>query len=40
MLYNLCLQIHGPHLATALAAASVFVLIIMAKEKRDERKRA
>ena len=40
MLYNLCLQIHGPYLATALTAAAVFVLISLAKEKSDERKRA
>ena len=40
MLYNLCLQINGPHLATALIAAAVFVFTTMAKEKRDERKRA
>ncbi len=40
MLYNLCLHLHGLYLTSALAAATVFVLIFMAKEKRDERKRA
>jgi hypothetical protein len=40
MLYNLCLHLHGACLTSALAAATVFILISMAKEKRDERKRA
>jgi hypothetical protein len=40
MLYNLCLHLNGPHLVSAIAAATVFVFIFMVKEKRHERKRA
>ena len=40
MLYQMCLHPQGIYLATALAAATVFVLISLIKEKIDERKRA
>ncbi len=40
MLYNLCLHLHGLWVTTALTAATIFVLISLAKEKNDERKRA
>jgi hypothetical protein len=40
MLYNMCLHLHGIYLPSALAAATVFVLISLIKEKNDERKRA
>jgi hypothetical protein len=40
MLYQMCLHPHGMYLPAALAAAAVFVLISLIKEKRDERKRA
>ena len=40
MLYHMCLHLHGMYLPTALAAATVFVLISLVKEKIDERKRA
>jgi hypothetical protein len=40
MLYHISLHLHGITLTSALATATVFVLITMLKEKRDERKRA
>lgn len=40
MLYNLCLHLNGIYLASVLTVATAFVLIILAKERRDERKRA
>ncbi len=40
MLYNLSLNLHGIYVTSALVAATVFVLISLVKEKRDERKRA
>ena len=40
MLYSLCLHLHGISVPSALTAATIFVLITIAKEKRDERKRA
>ncbi len=40
MLYNLCLHLHGISTAAALTAATIFVLIAIAKEKRDGRKGA
>ncbi|KAF0216546.1 MAG: hypothetical protein FD174_3640 [Geobacteraceae bacterium] len=40
MLYNISLHLHGIFLASALAVATVFVLISIVKEKHDERKRA
>lgn len=40
MLYNLCLHLHGMYFTSAVAAATVFVLISIVKEKSDERKRA
>jgi hypothetical protein len=40
MLYNISLHLHGLYLTSALAAAIVFVLISIVKEKKDERKRA
>lgn len=39
MIYNLCLQMHGQHLAPAIAAV-IFITIFMIREKRHERKRA
>jgi hypothetical protein len=40
MLYQMCLHLHGIYLPAALAAATLFVLISLIKEKIDERKRA
>jgi hypothetical protein len=40
MVYNLCLQLNGIYLTSALSVATVFVLISIIKEKKDERKRA
>lgn len=40
MLYNLCLHLNGIYVTSALTAATIFVLISIAKEKKDERKRA
>jgi hypothetical protein len=40
MLYNLCLHLHGISFISAIAAATVFVVISLAKEKSHERKRA
>ena len=40
MLYSLCLHLNGISVTSALTAAIVFVLIILVKEKKDERKRA
>jgi hypothetical protein len=40
MLYNLSLYLNPLYLTAALAAVTCFVIITMAKEKRDERKRA
>ena len=40
MLYTLCLNLHGISVPSALTAATIFVLITIVKEKRDERKRA
>ncbi len=40
MLYNLTLHLNVIPLVTAVTASIVFVLISIAKEKRDERKRA
>lgn len=40
MLYNLCLHLNEVCVTSALAAATVFVLISIAKERKDERKRA
>jgi hypothetical protein len=40
MIYNLCLHMHGFYVTSALSVATVFVLISIIKEKKDERKRA
>jgi len=40
MLYNLCLHLNGFSVTSALSVATVFVLISIIKEKKDERKRA
>ena len=40
MLYNLSLHLNGFSVTSALTAATIFVLISIAKEKKDERKRA
>lgn len=40
MFYYLALQSTGFHVVLALAIAMVFIVTTMAKEKRDERKRA
>ena len=40
MLYNLCLHLDGMCVTSALTAATIFVCTLMAKEKKDERKRA
>ena len=40
MIYNLCLHLNGVYVTSALSAATVFVLISIIKEKKDERKRA
>lgn len=40
MFYNLALQSTGFHVVLALAVAMIFIIITLAKEKRDERKRA
>ena len=40
MIYNLCLHLNGAYVTSALSAATVFVLISIIKEKKDERKRA
>ena len=39
MLYSLCLNLHGISIPSALTAATIFVVITIAKEKRHERKR-
>jgi hypothetical protein len=40
MLYHLTLNLNGFHIALSLAVATLFIVITLAKEKRDERKRA
>lgn len=40
MIYNICMQLHGSHLATAVMVTMAFLVISIVKEKRDERKRA
>jgi hypothetical protein len=40
MLYIMSLHINEIHLVASLGAAIVFVIITIAKEKSDERKRA
>lgn len=40
MLYNICLHLHGAHLASAALITMAFLVIFIVKEKRDERKRA
>ena len=40
MFYNLSLHINAFLISSALAAATIYVLISLLKEKRDERKRA
>ena len=40
MIYNLCLHLNGIYVTSALSVATVFVLISIIKEKKDERKRA
>ena len=40
MLYHLTLNLNGFHIALSLTVAALFIVITLAKEKRDERKRA
>ena len=40
MLYNLCLHLNEISVTSALTAATIFILISVAREKKDERKRA
>jgi len=40
MFYHLTLNFDGFHAVTAMAVTALFLLITLAKEKRDERKRA
>lgn len=40
MLYNLCLHLNVSGLTPALTAATLFILMTIAKEKKHERKRA
>lgn len=40
MLYNLTLGYNGFHLIMALTVSVLFLVITLAKEKKDERKRA
>ena len=40
MLYHLTLHLNGFHIALSLIVAMLFIVITLAKEKRDERKRA
>jgi hypothetical protein len=40
MFYHLTLNFNGFHAALALSVTMLFLLITLAKEKRDERKRA
>ncbi len=40
MLYNLTLSHNGFHLVLALIVTTLFLVITLSKEKRDERKRA
>ena len=40
MLYNLALNFDGFHASLALTVTLLFLVITLAKEKRDERKRA
>lgn len=40
MLYNLTLNFNQFHAVLALTVTTLFILILLAKEKRDERKRA
>ena len=40
MFYNLTLSFDGFHASLALTVTMLFIIITLAKEKRDERKRA
>ena len=40
MFYHLALNFNGFHAVLALTVTMLFVIITLAKEKRDERKRA
>jgi len=40
MFYHLTLNFNGFHAVLALTVTTLFILITLAKEKRDERKRA
>jgi hypothetical protein len=40
MLYHLTLHLNGFHIALSLTVALLFIVITLAKEKKDERKRA
>ena len=40
MFYNLTLNLNGFHAVLAMLVTTLFVLITLVKEKRDERKRA
>ena len=40
MFYNLALNFNGFHAVLALTVTMLFIVITLAKEKRDERKRA
>jgi hypothetical protein len=40
MIYNLCLHLNGFSVVPPLAVATIFVLISIIKERKDERKRA
>jgi hypothetical protein len=40
MLYNLAINFNGFHAVLSITVNTLFVIITLAKEKRDERKRA
>jgi hypothetical protein len=40
MFYNLALNLDGFHASLALTVTMLFIVITLAKEKKDERKRA
>ena len=40
MFYNLAVNLNGFHAVLAITVTTLFVIITLAKEKRDERKRA
>jgi hypothetical protein len=40
MFYNLALNFNGFHAVLALTVTMLFIVITLAKEKKDERKRA